>query len=316
MSQFWTCTRRSPPGSGTEGLTNSITISKTTVPTQMANAIASPPTTVSPGYLTSIRPPSFRSSESPPSQAKPRSSRSASLCRSTPPKATRARRRASPVPTPARRCSSVSMSRWKRISVSMRDSAARRSARRRRRARAAWNQLMGGPVVGVVRSSAAGRRPSSGGAEHRLEAGGEAAPALQLRAEGAAAGGGDLVVAGAPVVVARAPRAGDQAVLLEALERRVEGALVHLQHAVGDLLDALADPPAVHGLERERLQDEQVERAAEDVRRRAGGHGRLRRMSSCSRRGEDAAGFCSCQEEWATGCDSPPPPRRPSESPV
>src|SRR5688500_8687524 len=277
---------RSAPGSGSVGLTTIVTISKTTAPTQMANAIASPPTTVRPGYFTSIRAPSLRSSDSPPSQASPRSSRSASLCRSTPPKATSARRRASPVGNPARRCLSVSMSRWKRISVSMRDSAARRSARRRRRVRAAWNQLMGwgGPVV--VMSRATGRRPPSGGAQHGLEAGGEAAPALQLRAEGAAAGGGDLVVAGAPVVVGRPPRARDEAVLLQPLERRVEGALVHLEHAVGDLLDALADPPAVQRGEGERLEDEEVERAAEDIGRRAGGHGRLRRVGSCSRRGE------------------------------
>ncbi len=70
-SQFRRCTMRSPSGSGSVGLTNSITISKTTTPTQMANAIASPPTIVSPGYLTSIRPPSLRSSVSPPSHAQP-----------------------------------------------------------------------------------------------------------------------------------------------------------------------------------------------------------------------------------------------------
>ena len=70
--------------------------------------------------------------------------------------------------------------------------------------------------------------------------------------------------------------ARDQAVLLEALERGIQGALVHLEHAVGDLLDALADPPPVHGREGERLEDQQVERAPEGVSLRSDGHGARR----------------------------------------
>ena len=72
-----------------------------TVPTQIANAMASPPAMVRPGWL-SIRPPSLRSSENASNQARPRPSRSSSLCRSMPPKATRARRRASTASSPAR----------------------------------------------------------------------------------------------------------------------------------------------------------------------------------------------------------------------
>ena len=63
---------RSPAGSGSVGWTNGVSTSKMTAPTQIANAIASPPTMVTPGYFTSIRPPSLRSSESPSNHARAR----------------------------------------------------------------------------------------------------------------------------------------------------------------------------------------------------------------------------------------------------
>jgi len=40
---------------------------------------------------------------------------------------------------------------------------------------------------------------------------------------------------------------------------------VSFEHAARELLNALADAPAVHGLERQRLENQQVERAAKDV---------------------------------------------------
>jgi hypothetical protein len=123
-----------------------------------------------------------------------------------------------------------------------------------------------------MRGSGGGR---AGRAEDGFEAGGEAAPVLELRAERATPGGGQAVVARPPIVVGGAPLARDQPLLLQPLERGVEGALVDLEHPVGDLLHALADAPAVHRLERERLEDEQVERATEGVALRADGHERL-----------------------------------------
>src|SRR5215208_5195779 len=135
---------------------------------------------------------------------------------------------------------SVSISTWKRISSSIRDSAARRANRRRRRVRVPSIQLIGAaPVVGARRPTSLVVPPAgSGRAEDGLETGGEAAPALQLRAQRAAAGGGEAVVARPPVVVGRPPRAGDQPVLLQPLERGVERALVDLQRALRELLDA------------------------------------------------------------------------------
>ena len=113
-------TMRSPAGSGSVGESNSASTWKMTVPTPIANAMASPPTMVRPGYFTSMRPPSLRSSSSASSQRKPYTSCPASLNFSTPPKLTNARRRASSTGSP---CSflrrSVSVSTWKRISSSI-----------------------------------------------------------------------------------------------------------------------------------------------------------------------------------------------------
>ena len=89
-------------------------------PTQTAKVIASAPTRVSPGYLTSIRVPRRKSSDMPVSQASPRASCPASLYFSTPPKAIAACRRASASSSPRSRTSrSASMSMWKRISSSI-----------------------------------------------------------------------------------------------------------------------------------------------------------------------------------------------------
>ena len=52
---------------------------------------------------------------------------------------------------------------------------------------------------------------------------------------------------------------------LEAMECRVEGALVDLQDIVGDLLDPLRDRPAMKRLRLQRPQDERVERTWEKV---------------------------------------------------
>src|SRR5688572_3335849 len=244
-------TMRSPSGSGRLVLERRPNMWKVTAPNQMPNAIASPPMTVSPGYFTSIRRPSFRSSDTLPSQAVPRPSRSVSLCSWTPPKATKARRLASTGSSRSSRMSRwVSISIWKRISSSILDSVALRE-RRRRRARAAWNQLM-------ECSPNQSRNP-----QHGLEARREPPPVLKLGAEGSASGDRQPIVPGTTVVVGRVPIAGHETVLLEPLQGGVERPLVHLQHAFGDLLHPLADPPAVHGLEGERLQDQQVERAPE-----------------------------------------------------
>ena len=86
-------------------------------------------------------------------------------------------------------------------------------------------------------------------AESALDGEGVALPALHLRHELAAPFGGDLVELRAAIVLGDAPFGGDPPAVLEAVQRRVERALVHLEHVAGDLLDALRDAPAMHRLE-------------------------------------------------------------------
>jgi hypothetical protein len=49
------------------------------------------------------------------------------------------------------------------------------------------------------------------------------------------------------------------------MERGIERSLVHLQDVARQLLDALRNRPAMLRLEQERLQDEEIERALDEV---------------------------------------------------
>src|SRR5215217_6486212 len=136
----------------------------------------------------------------------------------------------------------------------MRFSASRRTRMARSRAARPSNTLMAPPMARVPARS-------SGGREHQLDGGSEAAPARHLGGEGAAAGRGQAIVARTPAVLGDTPVARDQAAMLEALERGVKRTLVHLEPTQRDLLDALADAPAMHRLGSERLEGEEVDGA-------------------------------------------------------
>ena len=58
-----------------------------------------------------------------------------------------------------------------------------------------------------------------------------------------------------------APFREDPALVLQAVKRWIKRARTHLEHVARDLLDPKRDAPAVHRLERECLQDEEIERA-------------------------------------------------------
>src|SRR5262245_1657615 len=51
------------------------------------------------------------------------------------------------------------------------------------------------------------------------------------------------------------------------MERRIERALIDLQDVLGNLLDALGDGPPVQGILLQRAQDQQVERAGQQIGR-------------------------------------------------
>src|SRR6185312_8587906 len=119
-------------------------------------------------------------------------------------------------------------------------------------------------------------------AQHDFDRGRESAPARCCLAERPATSGGEPVVARAAVALRWTPRARDEPLVLEALERRVERTLIHFQRTLRDLLNALSDPPAVHRGEGKRLEDEQLDGAAEDVGLWRVGHGRGRGLEAGS----------------------------------
>ena len=73
------------------------------------------------------------------------------------------------------------------------------------------------------------------------------------------------VVLRAPVVLRCSPEARDEALVFEAVERRVQRPVLHLEHLFGGVLDRVGDGVAVRRSEEERAQDEHVERSREDV---------------------------------------------------
>src|SRR5262245_22606133 len=105
---------------------------------------------------------------------------------------------------------------------------------------------------------------SLGGLQDELDSLDIPTPACGLGADSAPTRGGQPVVLGAPVVLRRAPFTLDPPLLLEPLEGGIERALIGIEHAPRQLLDALPDSPAVHGLEGQGLEDEEVEGTAED----------------------------------------------------
>src|SRR5438093_1693727 len=77
--------------------------------------------------------------------------------------------------------------------------------------------------------------------------------------------GGQAVELGAPVVlggpvVERNPSSFDQP-----MQRRVQGALLHLEHILGAALDGLGDCMAVSGSQPQRAEDQQVQRALQEL---------------------------------------------------
>src|SRR5262249_44720223 len=101
------------------------------------------------------------------------------------------------------------------------------------------------------------------GAERGGHRGRHLVPAVGFLAQSTAPCRRELVETGAPVVVGHAPFAVEQPAMFEAIERRIERALLDGERVAGDLLDAEQDAVAVQRPERGRLQDEQIERPAE-----------------------------------------------------
>src|SRR5689334_12234039 len=103
------------------------------------------------------------------------------------------------------------------------------------------------------------------GGEHAGHAGGVALPLRLLLAQRAAAGGGEAVELRALALLGVPPHALHPRALLEAVQRGVERTVEHAEGLAGALADPARDAVAVARAPRQRLEDQHVERAEQDV---------------------------------------------------
>src|SRR5262245_33773946 len=91
-------------------------------------------------------------------------------------------------------------------------------------------------------------------------------PAFGVGLEALSTGGGERIELGLAVVVRRAPLAVDEALMLEPIEGGIERTLLDGERASGDLLDAQQHAVAMLRAERDGLEDQQIERAGQELR--------------------------------------------------
>src|SRR5262245_62169397 len=106
---------------------------------------------------------------------------------------------------------------------------------------------------------------TSGFLEDEADAAREALPRGFLLSKTLLTGLRQSIEARAPIVLGRAPVSGDPALFLEPLQRRIERTLLHLQDLVRELSNPLRDRPAMQRFERDRLEDEKVDGALDQV---------------------------------------------------
>src|SRR5690606_19303502 len=104
------------------------------------------------------------------------------------------------------------------------------------------------------------------GAQRHRDGLGQAVPARHLIAQTLPPRRGQSVVLRPSVVLAHSPLALDASPVLEAVERRVERALLDLESATRDLLDTEQHAIPVQLAEGEGLQDQEVEGAGKEFR--------------------------------------------------
>ena len=184
--------------------------------------------------------------------AVPRASRHSSAASGTGPKRARARARASDSVMPPSMSFCASRSRWKANSSSSSRST-RRGANNARTRRRQSRRLIGSSQL---HHAADGRR-------HAL-------PLARFDGQLPAPRSGELVVLGSPAEFGDGPLRFNPAPVLEPVEGGIQRALADLQHILGNLLDALRDRPAMLRPGLERPQDQQVERAGQQVGCRSG----------------------------------------------
>src|SRR5690606_41731269 len=92
-------------------------------------------------------------------------------------------------------------------------------------------------------------------------------PVLGFLAESFPAEPRERVEFGSAIVLGLAPLRADPAPLLELVQRRIQRSVADLKHVARKHLEPPTDRPAVHRLESEHLQNQQIERSLDEIRR-------------------------------------------------
>src|SRR5262249_17822228 len=125
----------------------------------------------------------------------------------------------------------------------------------------------GGEVVGVARAAEHASTFDRMGIEHARDRAGKTLPLAGFPDELLPARSGEGVEARAPIVLGCAPLPRNPPASLEALQRRVERAVLDQQFIFGGLLDRAHDRVAVLRLEDQRPQNQQIEGSLQEVER-------------------------------------------------
>ena len=108
----------------------------------------------------------------------------------------------------------------------------------------------------------------SGSPHDSGDRGGQALPPCRLVDDCVTSCLGKGVVPRPAVRIRRPPLGGNPALSFELVQRGVQRALTDPQHVARHLPDTLCDRPAVHRLQRDRLQNQQVQRALDEIEAR------------------------------------------------
>src|SRR5438105_3565400 len=100
---------------------------------------------------------------------------------------------------------------------------------------------------------------------HARDRGYEIGPLRMLLLQSPPAGGGELVILRAAVVLGRFPLGGDPALELEALQGGIEGAEFDIQSVARDGANGFGDTVAMKRSEEEGLQDQHVEGSLKEI---------------------------------------------------
>src|SRR6476661_4262870 len=117
-------------------------------------------------------------------------------------------------------------------------------------------------------------------AQHQPHRGREPLPLCRLGPERRAASLRQLVELRVPSRVGLAPLRRNEPLLLETVQCRIQRPLRDLENVLRHLLDALRDRPAVLRLDSQRLEDQQIERALDEIGRLAHERGSIPKSST------------------------------------